>query len=137
MLNVFSRGVEAGDRNALASLATHRNHVATLEDAILEFLARLRERAMTRTESKTQSDLMTVAVQFSAIGDLIVDELAGVVEAVLSKPSLAVKLKHATKSELYQAIRRAVGMVTEAVRRHDTGAAKEVEAMSPQIRHLG
>ena len=136
MLHVFSQGAEAGDRNTLASLSTHRNHVTTLENAILEFLTRLRERATTRTESETQSDLMTAAVQFSAIGDLIVDELAGVTEAVLSKPSLAMKLKHAAQSELYQAIHRAVGMVTEAVRRRDTGAAKEVEAMSPQIRHL-
>ena len=136
MLHVFGRGAEAGDRNALASLSMHRTDLATLDNAILEFLSRLRERAMTRTDSKTQSDLMTAAVQLSAIGDLIVDELASAAEAVLSKPYLAVKLKHATTSELYQAIHRAVAMVTEAVRRRDTGAAKEVEAMSPQIRRL-
>jgi phosphate:Na+ symporter len=136
MLHVFGRGVEAGDRNALASLSTHRTDLATLDNAILEFLSRLRERAMTRTDSKTQSDLMTAAVQLSAIGDLIVDELVSGAEAVLSKPHLAVKLKHATTSELYQAVHRAVAMVTEAVRRRDAGAAKEVEAMSPQIRRL-
>ena len=136
MLQVFGRGVEAGDRNALASLAKHRADLATLDNAILEFLSRLRERPMTRTDSKTQSDLMTAAVQLSAIGDLIVDELISAAEAVLSKPHLAVKLEHASTSELYQAIHRAVAMVTEAVRRQDTAAAKEVEAMSPQIRHL-
>jgi hypothetical protein len=65
-----------------------------------------------------------------------VDELVGTAEAMLGKPRLAMKLKHAADSELYQAIYRAVGMVTEAVRRQDTGAAKEVEAMSPRIRHL-
>jgi phosphate:Na+ symporter len=136
MLHVFGRGVEAGDRNALASLSMHRTELATLDNAILEFLSRLREGAMTITDSKTQSDLMTAAVQFSAIGDLIVDELVSVAEAVLSKPYLAVKLKHATTSELYQMIHRAIAMVTEAVRRRDTVAAKEVEAMSPQIRRL-
>ena len=56
--------------------------------------------------------------------------------AILSKPSLAVKLKQAMKSELYQAVCRAVGMVTEAVAARHRRYAKEVEAMSAQIRHL-
>jgi phosphate:Na+ symporter len=75
MLQVFGRGVETGDRNGLGSLSKHRTDLATLDNAILEFLSRLRERAMTRTDSKTQSNLMTAAVQLSAIGDLIAGEL--------------------------------------------------------------
>jgi len=136
MLHIFGRGAESGDPSVLATLATHRTDLATLDDAILEFLSRLRERTMTATDSRTQSDLMTAAVQFQAIGDLIGDDLAGAAETALARPRLAAKLTHAATSDLYKAVQRALALVTEAVRRQDAGPARELEGMSPQIRRL-
>ena len=125
-----------GNRLALAGLSPYRSEVEALEAAILEFLGHIRQGTLTEAESQALLALMTAAVHFRALADLLADDLAAIIQSSLSRPDLAGQLNRAAFSDLFQAVRRAVGLAAESVRKQDAGAAKTAEDMSGQVRQF-
>ena len=137
MLAEFPPPTGTLDPAAAARLSTRRDEVEALHGAVLEFLVQMRQGASTQEQSETQVSLMTIAVHFREIAELIADDLANVVRTAASRPGQPSTTEWNSLSDLCQAVRQAVGLATKAVRQRDVAAATSVTAMSAQVRQMG
>ena len=136
MLDRLQSVAASGDPAARSSLVTQRNEVVALDDAVLEFLARIRQGMLTKAESGAHLALMTAAVHLRAMADTLADDLLPLAEAFAKQPERVAQAQRALGRELYDAVRRAVGLMIAAVRQQDGAAAREVDAMSAEVRRL-
>jgi phosphate:Na+ symporter len=111
--------------------------VETLESAILQFLGRIRQGDLTSMESETHIALMSAAVSFRSLAEIIADDLVNVGRAISSGAVQGSTLKRTVLSEFYQSVQHAVDLAVEAVRRPHAAIRDEMEIISGQVNTFG
>jgi phosphate:Na+ symporter len=135
MLAELKKASGASAREALDGIPRDARNVEALEGAIVDFLGRLPQGALTQIESKTHIALMTATIHLREISDVVGDDLFGIACAAVERPS--VRLAPALMSEFYSRVQQAVGFAVTAVRDSDLEASEKVIAMSGEVRQLG
>lgn len=128
------RGAVTAD--AIANILQLQKKVEILESAVIEFLARIRQGNLPRAESETHIALMSAAIYFRNIADIIADDLVSVARAAMEGQLQAGMLKRTVLSECYHSVQRVLDLAVEAVRRPSAAALDEIEALSRQVRKL-
>jgi phosphate:Na+ symporter len=128
------RGAVTAD--TIANILQLRKKVEILESAVIEFLARIRQGNLPHPESETHIALMSAAIYFRNIADIIADDLVSVARAAMEGQLQAGTLKRTVLSECYQSVQRVLDLAVEAVRRPNAAALNEIETLSRQVRKL-
>jgi phosphate:Na+ symporter len=115
---------EAVTNETLSDISQLGKKVEMLEGAILEFLARIRQGDLTNEQSQTHIALMSAALHFRNIANIISNDLVDVVKASAVGQLPASTLKRTVLSECYKSVQQCVGLAIECVR----GASVEIEA---------
>jgi phosphate:Na+ symporter len=136
MLVDFPPDRAAVTADALANISQLGQKIAILESAILQFLARIRKGDLSRTESEAHIALMSAAINFRNITDIIGDDLMSVARAAMEGQLQAGTLKRTVLSECYHSVQRVLDLAVEAVRRPSAAALNEIESLSRQVRKL-
>jgi Na+/phosphate symporter len=111
----------------------HRDQVQTLEAAILGFLARIREGALTRADSDAHVRLTTAALHLREMADIVADDLVGVARDLEKRSEHVRTLEGAVVSAFYRTVQHAVELACQAVRAQDAAAASRVIEISQSV----
>jgi phosphate:Na+ symporter len=107
-----------------------------LQEAILQFLARLREGNLSAAQSQIHVALMSAAIHFRNIADIIVAHLASVTREAAAGHLAVGALKRTVLSDCYKNVQRALTLAIEAVFQPSPGIRGEVEIVSDQVKEL-
>ena len=120
----------------LSQIAQQGRKVEILERAILAFLGRIQHGDLTEAQSKTVVALMSAAIGFRNIADVIADDLVSVARAAKSGQLQAGTLKRTVLSECYQWTQRGLEFAVDAVRQPNEQARTEIKNISDQVKTL-
>jgi phosphate:Na+ symporter len=134
MLADLRRATGESGASVLEKIPGGAGQIEALEAAIVDFLGNLRQGPLTEIESGTHIALMTAAIHFREISDIINEDLVGVARAAVERP--AIRVEPALFSEFYGRVMQAVQLAVSAVRRADEEASAKVLAMSGEVRQL-
>jgi phosphate:Na+ symporter len=121
---------------AVANIGTRADDVEALQTIVLEYLARIHAEKLTKQQSDEHIALMTIAVHYREISELIEDSLVSAVQRALSDPALLSMLEVPVLGELYRAVVNAAEHAVSAVRKRDRAMAESVSQMSAEVREL-
>jgi phosphate:Na+ symporter len=107
----------------LSEISQLGKKVEILEGAILEFLARIRQGDLTNEQSQTHIALMSDALHFRNIANIISNDLVDVAKAAAAGQLPTGTLKRTVLSECYKSVQQFVELAIECVR----GANVEIE----------
>lgn len=136
MLVEFPAKEGAVTTQMLSEISQRGKQVETLESAILQFLGRIRQGDLTSMESEMHIALMSAAVYFRSLAEIIADDLVNVARAVVSGQIQADTLKRTVLSECYHSVQRALGLAVAAVRQPNAAIRDEMEIISGKINKL-
>jgi phosphate:Na+ symporter len=107
----------------LSEISQLGKKVEILEGAILEFLARIRQGDLTNEQSQTHIALMSDALHFRNIANIISNDLVDVAKAAAAGQLPTGTLKRTVLSECYKSVQQFVELAIECIR----GANVEIE----------
>jgi phosphate:Na+ symporter len=107
----------------LSEISQLGKKVEILEGAILEFLARIRQGDLTNEQSQTHIALMSDALHFRNIANIISNDLVDVAKAAAAGQLPTGTLKRTVLSECYKSVQQFVELAIESIR----GANVEIE----------
>lgn len=136
MLVEFPAKEGAVTTQMLSEISHRGKQVETLESAILQFLGRIRQGDLTSMESEMHIALMSAAVYFRSLAEIIADDLVNVARAIVSGQIQADTLKRTVLSEYYHSVQRALGLAVAAVRQPNAAIKDEMEIISGKINKL-
>jgi hypothetical protein len=84
-------------------------------------------------ESETHIALMSAAVYFRSLAEIIADDLVNVARAISSGAVQGSTLKRTVLSEFYQSVQRAVDLAVEAVGQPNAAIKDEMEIISGRV----
>ena len=122
--------------DTVASILQLRRKVEILESAVIKFLARIRQGNLPRAESETHIALVSAAIYFRNIADIIADDLVNVARAAMEGQLQAGTLKRTVLSECYQSVQRGLEIAVNAVRQPNEQMQTGIKNVSDQVRAL-
>jgi phosphate:Na+ symporter len=131
MLDEFAAAVYDRDPEHQATIARRADEAASLQSAILLYLARLRKRAESEVASREAQDLVAIVFAFERLARLVSRDLAEIarqVEVLRPSADTGEMLKG-----LYDTASEAVSLAVRAVGEADALAAEEVIALRPRV----
>lgn len=120
----------------LSQIAQQGRKAEILERAILEFLGRVQHRDLTEAQSKILVTLMSAAIGFRNIANVIADDLVSVGRAAADGQLQPGTLKRTVVSECYEATQRALELAVGAVRQPSEQVQTEIKTISDQVKTL-
>lgn len=110
--------------------------VDILEAAIFKFLGKIRQRPLTKEESKVHLDLMTATVSLENLADLVETELSSLIKKFLTKERQVSETTRLVFKELYDEVYQAVELAVQSIQNNDQQAALAVINKKENIAHL-
>ena len=120
----------------LSEISQLGKKVEILEGEILEFLARIRQGDLTNEQSQTHIALMSAALHFRNIANVIVNALVDVAKAAALGQLPAGTLKRTVLSECYKSVQQSVELAIECVRGAGVGVEKKTRTIVSHVRKL-
>jgi phosphate:Na+ symporter len=108
--------------------------IGSLQEIVLEYLADIHADSLTSQQSQQHIALMTVAVHYGEITEMIEETLVGTLQSILAQPGLVSAASLPVLAELYRKIVQASELAVNAVRYQDGAVAKSVSQMSGEVR---
>lgn len=136
MLKDWPSAIRDRDQGKLDEIAKRDDQVDTLENAILEYLSRIRQHLLTEQESIDHQALMTMTITLERIADVIEIDLTDLakqyfkIEHESSEPTLQLL------RGIYESVVKAVSHTVQAISDNDQTAAEEVMKMNNEIKRL-
>ena len=120
----------------LSQIGQQGRKVEIMEGAILEFLGSIQQGDLTQAQRKTLMALMSAAINFRNIADIIADDLVGVARAAMEGQLQADTLQRTVLSECYQSVQRGLEIAVNAVRQPNEQMQADVKNISDQVKTL-
>ena len=120
----------------LSQIGQQGRKVEIMEGAILEFLGSIQQGDLTQAQRKTLMALMSAAIYFRNIADIIADDLVGVARAAMEGQLQADTLQRTVLSECYQSVQRGLEIAVNAVRQPNEQMQADVKNISDQVKTL-
>ncbi|MGH8093238.1 MAG: Na/Pi cotransporter family protein [Chthoniobacterales bacterium] len=136
MLVEFPAKEGAVTTQMLSEISQRGTQVEALEDAILQFLGRIRQEDLSEAQSQTLMALMSAAIGLRNIADIIAGDLVSVARAAASGQLQASALRRTVLSECYQSAQQALELAVHAVRQPNEQRQTEIENISDQVKAL-
>ncbi|MEN8176332.1 MAG: PhoU domain-containing protein, partial [Pseudomonadota bacterium] len=123
-------------RQELVHIAQRDDEVDILEERILEYLAKLRQEALTEKESRDHQALMAAVVNLESAADVVETDLVGLADRALDGEYEPSDRTRDLLTQLFTTVEGSLGLAVTAVRDNDVQAAESVLAMKERIRRL-
>jgi phosphate:Na+ symporter len=136
MLKDWPSAIRDKDQRKLDEITKRDDQVDTLENAILEYLSRIRQHLLTEQESVDHQGLMAMTITLERIADVIEIDLTDLAKQYF-------KIEHESSEPtiqllrgIYDSVVKAVSRTVQAIRNNDQTAAEEVMKMNNEIKRL-
>jgi phosphate:Na+ symporter len=124
------------EESRMTSIRNCGDQIEELQRIVLEFLAKIHTDKLTIQQSQEHIALMTIAVHYREIAEVIEDNLLEAVQTAMKEHVSVSNLQVPILADLYQTVARAGELAVTAVRKHDAAAAESVTALSISVREL-
>lgn len=132
MLADIGPALQTRDLARCEAIARRDDEIDVLEAALLAYLGRIRQQALTEAESREQEGLMTAIVHLERLADVVETNLVGLVRKAGEQP-LPPDAIAPLVAELYGTVCGAVRRAVQAVRDADQHAAADVLALRATV----
>jgi len=126
MLRDVGPAFQARDLEAFKDIARRDDEVDILEEAILEYLGRIRMGMMTEQESDEFQALMIATDNIENLADVIETDIVALAHRVVDLKSVSGEETRTMLTELYESTLKAVELAVQSIRDNDQNAAESV-----------
>jgi phosphate:Na+ symporter len=126
MLSELPHAVQEKDMDHVDTIVMLDDKVDILEKAIFRFLSKIRQRSLTREESKAHQDLMTATVNLESLADIIEKDLSRVARKYIVEDREQSHTTRRVLARLYREIHHSVELAVKSMAENDRQAAKRV-----------
>ncbi len=118
--------IRTKDPNKVEAIKKLDDKVDILEDAIFNYLSKIRQQSLTEDQSKIHQDLMTATVNLETLADIIETELSILIKKFINKDRTVSEATRKIFADLHKEVLHTLNLAIQSICENDQQVATEV-----------
>ena len=136
MLADLTEAARTKDLNKVEAIKKLDDKVDILEDAIFNYLSKIRQQSLTEDQSKIHQDLMTATVNLETLADIIETELSILIKKFINKDRTVSDATRKIFVDLHKEVLHTLNLAIQSICENDQQAATEVIIRKDRLNQL-